>query len=212
MQVGVILDVDGTLWDVTEEVAMSFVRTMSQYPEITEPCSKEVILSLAGLPMTAFREYFMRDLPLERADAIMQQCMDNELKDLKKNLPPVYDGVTKTIHTLAKRYQIFIVSNAQQGYIELCMESGGIEDDITDFRCFGDAFLQKEDNIRLLADKYHLDRYFYVGDIQADYDSTMKAHGEFIHAAYGFGTIDAQVPSISDITELPDCLARILGE
>ncbi len=212
MRIGVILDVDGTLWDSSEKVAASFADTLSKFPEITEPCTRETILSLMGLPMTAFMDYFMGDLPKEKATAIMNQCMDCEIDYLKDHLPPVFDGVTETIRALADKYQMFIVSNAQQGYIELCMKSGGFADVITDYRCFGDNLLPKEGNIRLIADKYHLERFFYVGDIQGDYDSTMKAHGEFIHAAYGFGTINTQVPAIHDIKELPACLERILGE
>lgn len=38
----------------------------------------------------------------------------------------------------------------------------------------------------------------YVGDIQGDYDSSKKAGVKFIHAAYGFGTIDDDVPAIAN--------------
>ncbi len=212
MRIGIILDVDGTLWDSSEQVAASFARTLGRYPEITVPCDRDAILSLMGLPMTAFQEHFMKGFSEEKSTAIMQDCMDRELLDLKKDLPPVFDGVTETIRTLAEKYRMFIVSNAQTGYIELCMESGGFADVITDYSCFGDNRLPKEGNIRLIADRHHLERFFCVGDIQGDYDSTMKAHGEFIHAAYGFGTIDHEVPAISDFRELPECMKRILGE
>ena len=43
----------------------------------------------------------------------------------------------------------------------------------------------------------------YVGDIQGDYDSSKKAGVKFIHAAYGFGTIDDDVPAIRKFSELP---------
>ena len=39
-----------------------------------------------------------------------------------------------------------------------------------------------------------------------DYESTMQAGGEFIFAAYGFGKVDADVPVINDIRELPGLL------
>ena len=42
----------------------------------------------------------------------------------------------------------------------------------------------------------------YVGDIQGDYDASMDARIKFIHAAYGFGTIEDKVPEIHTFGEL----------
>ena len=39
-----------------------------------------------------------------------------------------------------------------------------------------------------------MDDAVYVGDIQGDYDASMDAGVKFIHAAYGFGTIEDKVP------------------
>ena len=50
----------------------------------------------------------------------------------------------------------------------------------------------------------------YVGDIQGDYDSSKKAGVKFIHAAYGFGTIDDDVPAIHSFSELPEIVKRVL--
>ena len=210
MRIGIIFDVDGTLWDSSEQVAESWMHTMTGFPEVKVPCTKEAIRSVMGKTMLAIRDYFMPDLPVEKSTAILKECEKNEILDLKKNLPPVFDGVPETMRALAKEYTLFIVSNAQTGYIELCIESAGVADVITDYRCFGDNELPKDGNIRLIADKYHLERFFYVGDIQADYDATVKAHGEFIHAAYGFGIIRAEVPRIDDITELPNLMKSLV--
>lgn len=52
----------------------------------------------------------------------------------------------------------------------------------------------------------------YVGDIQGDYDSSKKAGVKFIHAAYGFGTIDDAVPAIRKFSELPQVADRVFEE
>ena len=52
----------------------------------------------------------------------------------------------------------------------------------------------------------------YVGDIQGDYDSSKKAGVKFIHAAYGFGTIDDDVPAIRKFSELPWVADRVFEE
>ena len=46
-----------------------------------------------------------------------------------------------------------------------------------------------------------------MGDIQGDYEATMEAGFEFIHAAYGFGTVDADVKRLKAFSELPKVLA-----
>ena len=48
-----------------------------------------------------------------------------------------------------------------------------------------------------------------LADIQADYDATMEAGGKFIHAAYGFGSINTEVPELKEIAELPQLLRKL---
>ena len=50
-----------------------------------------------------------------------------------------------------------------------------------------------------------------MGDIQSDYDATMKAGLPFIHAKYGFGTIDAEVPVINSFAELIEVIPEVIG-
>jgi phosphoglycolate phosphatase len=100
------------------------------------------------------------------------------------------------------------VSNCQSGYIEAFLDYYDFHRYITDFACYGDNKETKDVNIRLLAERNHLERYIYVGDIQGDYEATMKAGGEFIHAAYGFGEVDADVIHLQDIRELPGALKK----
>ena len=49
-----------------------------------------------------------------------------------------------------------------------------------------------------------------MGDIQGDYDSAMEAGIDFIHAAYGFGSISQPVETINKFSELPDAVKGIL--
>ena len=49
-----------------------------------------------------------------------------------------------------------------------------------------------------------------VGDIQGDYDASMDAGVKFIHAAYGFGTIEDKVPEIHKFCELENVADQVL--
>ena len=52
----------------------------------------------------------------------------------------------------------------------------------------------------------------YVGDIQGDYEATRWAGLPFIHARYGFGTIEDEVPFINALEDLPEVVKTVLGE
>ena len=59
-------------------------------------------------------------------------------------------------------------------------------------------------------ERNHLTKAVYVGDIQGDYDASMQAGVEFIHAGYGFGTMDVNVPEITAFEELPKVVESVL--
>lgn len=210
MRIGVILDIDGTLWDSSKEVSESWDIVFQKHPQVGRRCTKEDFMINMGKPMTAFAEYFMPDMPDEERTPILRECEEFENEYLMSHPPVPYPDMPEVLKELSQSVQLFIVSNCQKGYIETFMDCCGVREYITDWKCFGDNMLPKDGNIRLIADKYHLERFFYVGDIFADYEATKKAHGEFIHAAYGFGTIEEDVPRIADITELPGCLENLV--
>ena len=59
------------------------------------------------------------------------------------------------------------------------------------------------------ASRNSLDKAWYVGDIQGDYDATVKAGLDFIHAAYGFGTIAQTVPELEQFSDLPELMETL---
>ena len=113
-------------------------------------------------------------------------------------------------------YHIYIVSNCQAGYIEAFLEFyhipyGSPEDLVEDIECYGNNLLQKDENIRLIAERNGLTGACYVGDIQSDYDATAKAGLPFIHAKYGFGSINTEVPYINSFSELTKVVPEVIG-
>ena len=65
------------------------------------------------------------------------QCIEMENEDLARDFAPYYPKVRETMETLAKKLPLFIVSNCQDGYIELTMEKTGLAPFIKDYECFG---------------------------------------------------------------------------
>ena len=121
----------------------------------------------------------------------------------------LYPELEATLTKLKKDYPLYIVSNCQSGYIEAFLEHYGFGHYFEDIECFGNNGLQKGENIRRLAERNGLTKAVYVGDIQGDYDATMEAGLEFIHAAYGFGAIRQETARIYSFRELPEAVKDI---
>ena len=206
MKTGIIFDVDGTLWDTSEKLAGVWQSVIDRHDDLTVPCTTEDIIRNLGRPMDLFAADIFRGVSHEKVLEYMEEVEGYENQYLSEHLPDCYEGTHEVLKQLSETYPLFIVSNCQTGYIDICIRSAEAEEYITDFLCFGDNSLQKADNIRLIAERNGLEKFYYVGDTQMDYESTMQAGGEFIFAAYGFGTVDADVPVMKDIRELPDLL------
>ena len=121
----------------------------------------------------------------------------------------LYPDLEKTLIRLKKKYHLYIVSNCQSGYIETFLEHYGFGEYFDDIECYGNNLKGKGDNIALIVSRNGLDRAWYVGDIQGDYDSTMEAGIDFIHSAYGFGTIDHPVPELERFSDLPGLMKEL---
>ena len=84
------------------------------------------------------------------------------------------------------------------------MKKNKIEKYITDYECFGDTRLGKDENIALVVKRNNLQKPAYVGDTQGDYEACKKAGVPFIWASYGFGKPESEdyFAKISDFSEL----------
>ncbi|MBR1628345.1 MAG: HAD family hydrolase [Lachnospiraceae bacterium] len=206
---GILLDIDGTLWDSSTVVAESYQEMMDRHPEVGGACTRDDIMHVMGKTMTEIEGILFPQLAPEERHLFMKKCEDYEIEYLLTHPVEPFPGVVDTLRALSKDFPLFIVSNCQKGYIEAFIEITGLSDIILDHISFGDNLLPKGDNIRLIAERNGLERYFYLGDIQSDYDATIAGGGEFIHAAYGFGTIRQSVPKIHDIRELPALMKEL---
>lgn len=206
---GLIFDMDGTLWDSAENVATSWTETITKKgynrPEIT----KEDIMSVMGKTMNVIADILFADLPEEERYQLLDECGKNENAYLVKHGGNLYPELEETLKKLKEKYHLYIVSNCQAGYIEAFLDFYGFGKYFEDIECYGNNLKQKGFNIKLLAERNNLSDAYYIGDTQGDYDATMEAGLKFIHAKYGFGTINTEVPELNSFKELPQLLKEI---
>ena len=204
MKTGIMFDMDGTLWDSTKEICYIWNEVLKEYGV---ELSMERLQSLMGKTMDVIAENVMPEKSIEERKEIFDRCLQVENEYLEQHGGILYPQLEETLKVLKETYPLYIVSNCQSGYIEAFLKYYKFEKYFDDFECFGNTGKGKAYNQKLVAERNQLDRVIYVGDIQGDYESTMEAGFEFIHAAYGFGTVDADVKRLKAFSELPKVLA-----
>ena len=198
-----IFDIDGTLWDSRALVAEGYNIQLKKEGLAHLCVTAEDLKPLFGKVMTEIADVILASIdPSERYD-LMERCMDTENKYLFANQCRIgYPGILETVQELAKRYRLFIVSNSQCGYPELCMDKLGLTPYIEGHLCFGDTGTSKGKTIRTLMEKHNIQSCAYIGDTQGDYEATVEADVPFIWAAYGFGTPDEYAAKIDRFEDL----------
>lgn len=184
-----IFDIDGTLWDSRALVAEGY-NIQLKAEGLDHLCvTAEDLKPLFGKVMTEIADVILKTIPKEERYDLMERCMATENRYLEENPCHIgYPGVKETIEALSKEYRLFIVSNSQCGYPELCMEKLGLTPYIEGHLCFGDTGTSKGKTIRTLMGKHNIINCAYVGDTQGDYEATVEAGVPFIWCTYGFGT------------------------
>lgn len=185
-KIGLIFDVDGTLWDSSLEVAASWDEIA--FKETGRHITKEDLVATMGLPMTAIADRLFPELKKEDRIDLLNRCTAYELIFLLKHPGKLYEEEEKTLKALKEEgFHLAILSNAQPGYIEVLLSSTGLGYLFDDHICWGDNLLPKSKNMEILKTRNKWDEVLYIGDTSMDEEESDKAGVKFIHASYGFG-------------------------
>lgn len=203
---GLIFDIDGTLWDSRQTVAKAWNEVIGKYDPGREELDAGFLTGLFGKPMDEIAKALFPDLQGEELERMAGRCFDYENELLYTQPGKVYPGVRETVEQLAEHFPLFIVSNCQKGYIEVCMKGCGIEASITDYLCYGDTKAPKSGTLKRLIARNGLKKPVYVGDTQGDADACEEAGIPMIYAAYGLGKVEnpqIMIRSFSELSKLP---------
>lgn len=214
MDFGIIFDLDGTLWDSSEQVAGAWSVILSRRSEtdrrVRSKVTGEDMRGYMGKTMEVIAALMLPDTDEKTRLEIMDECGEYENEYLSEHGGKLYPDLEKELERLSKSFKLFIVSNCQSGYIETFLEYHGLGKYFADFECPGGTGLAKAENIRIVMERNGLEKAVYVGDTQGDLDASDSAGIPFIHAAYGFGTVNREVPEVKSFSEVYVAAERIL--
>ena len=145
---GAIFDMDGTLWDSSENVAASWSETIrsSGDPLLrNKTITGSDLRSVMGMTMVEIAAKLFPELTETRRIDILEKCGENEKNYLAANGGELYPQLEETLSALSKNHRLFIVSNCQNGYIEAFFEYYSLERYFTDYLCWGDTHKPKRD-------------------------------------------------------------------
>lgn len=201
---GIIFDVDGTLWDSTEMVAVAWNKVIKdegiEHKELEEKDLKKEF----GKPMEAIGESLFPEMPKDEMMKLMEKMLKYENGLVAAGPCVIFEGVQETIKKLSEKYPLYIVSNCQDGYIEAFLQYSKLGEYFKDFTCPAYTGRLKGENIRIIMERNGLSEAVYVGDTQGDVNSCKEAEIPMIYAAYGFGKVEKADASIQSFDELLD--------
>ena len=201
-----IFDIDGTLWDSRALVAEGYNAQLHREGLEHLCVDAERLKTLFGKVMTEIADALFESLPREERYPLLERCMESENAHLHESPCDIgFPGVKETLEKLAKNHRLFIVSNSQCGYPELCIRKMGLEKLIQDHLCFGDTGTTKGQTILRLMKEHNIQSAAYIGDTQGDLEACEEAGIPFVFAAFGFGNPthwDARIEQFEDLLEL----------
>ena len=198
-----IFDIDGTLWDSRALVAEGYNIQLTREGLSHLYVTAEDLKPLFGKVKEDIADGLFSSIPVPERYDLMTRCMETENAHMDTDPCKIgYPGVRDTVAQLAKKYRLFIVSNSDCGYPELCIRKLGLTPYIEGHLCYGDTGTPKGQTILALIEKHNIGSCIYIGDTQGDYEATLEAGIPFLWASYGFGSPAGYTVKIDSFEEL----------
>lgn len=204
----IIFDLDGTLWDATYGMTESWNEVLEK-KGYDFRLTRELIMSAMGLPVEGIADTIFYNIPeKEIRMELIRLCFSAEEEWLAAHGGILMEGLEDTLKELKKDYKLYIVSNCQDGYIQVFLDAHNMHSYFDGFICAGDSGMSKGQNNILLIKKECLKNPVYVGDTMGDMDSAIEAGIPFVFCRFGFGDVECE-HNIDSLRELPGLLKEI---
>ena len=198
----IIFDLDGTLWDSTENVCKAWNEVLKDHSEIENQLTVEDFRGIMGLQIDEVGKKLLPNFNSDKQKELLKECCAAECAYLEIHGGNLYDKLEETLLVLSKKYKLFIVSNCQDGYVQSFYKAHRLDKYFLEFECSGRTGLTKGENIKLVIDRNNLNNAIYVGDTQGDANGAKIAGIPFVYAKYGFGNVEEYDYVINEFKEI----------
>ena len=206
-----MFDLDGTLWDPSNVAYMSWKKTVKE--ELNNyNITKEQLQNVTGMTTTEISNTLFPNLDKDKGEEITYKAIIGQNDIIKEHGDKLYSNVIEVLNILSKDNDLYIISNAQKGYIESFLEYYKINHLFKDYECYGNNGLDKKDNVKLIIQRNSIKNAVYVGDTSIDCNSAKYNNIPFIYCSYGFGNVDNYDYKIDNFNELIDVISKIKNE
>lgn len=202
----ILFDLDGTLWDSVAGVSQAWQSVIDRYPGLREPITDAEIADCMGFGLTEISGKLFPGMDSALREQVLKECLTAEYQYLREHGGRLYAGVEETLAYLARRFQLAIVSNCEEGYIECFFEVTGLGKYFSDYESMGRTGREKGENILLVMERLGSKKAIYIGDMIKDSEAAAFARIPYVYARYGFGkgklkprSFDYAIDSISEL-------------
>jgi phosphoglycolate phosphatase len=210
----IIFDLDGTLWDTTEHVALAWNDQVPFVQVPVGPFTADHVRSLCGKTLPEIAEILFPNLDRMKSVEAMERLNMREIEFVQMGAAQSpYAGVGQMLQSLLKHeYRLFIVSNCEAEYLTCFLENTGLAEFIEGAECYGHNRLSKAKNIKLITREFDLKNPIYVGDTAGDEAAAIEAGVTFAHSAYGFGKPVEPCVAFQNVQEIEEYFCRTWEE
>lgn len=211
MKYGIIWDLDGTMWNSGEQVAIAW-NEYTKAHGIDRQFTPDDCRSYCGKTLEQIAAVVFPDAEPAWREKVIIECCDAECIPLAKYGGELYDGLKEVLGKLHETYHLSVVSNCGLGYIEAFFTGNKTLEFFDDYENAARTGMGKAENIRLVMERNGIDRAIYIGDTQGDFNAAKQAGVDFVLAAYGFGDAPEACWKIDSLYELPAVVEKIFSE
>lgn len=202
---GLLFDLDGTMWDATENIRLSWNIALKKFDELkNRKITTEELQSVMGLPMNEIAKKLFPEFTNEKQLEILEECCKIENEYLTEHGGVLYPMLEDTLKQLSGNHKLCIVSNGQAGYIQSFLNAHKLSRYFTDYQNWGDNKVPKGENIKIVMERNQIKNAAYVGDTLGDANAAQLAGIDFIYARYGFGNVEEYDYVIDEFKQLLD--------
>ncbi len=189
----ITLDIDGTLFDSTSIVTLSFREGIQNWcfenncREISIPGGDE-IMKLVGQPAAYIFSTLFPEISTSRQYQLMDYCTGALCDAIRNGNGHIFSGAVPTLRQLHKAgYKLLVASNGQRDYIEAILQTHDLAHLFSPWTTLQETGIQSKHELvaHYIATYGPHNNYIMVGDRYSDREAAEKNNIPFIGCAFG---------------------------